>query len=104
MLRQEYYILVFFWIRRVQVRDLTGQPDYQPLTRFFVSGFLILARFLLGFWCGFYDYLFKFKRKYVEVDTILFLIQSTILLPKEVYPAPKETYNKAIINKNSNFD
>jgi len=50
VLRKEYYILVFFWIRRVQVRDLTVQPDIQSLTINFVGGFLFLARFLLGFW------------------------------------------------------
>jgi len=43
----------------LQVRDLrcsakrsevgTGQPDIQPHTRFFVSGFLVVARFLPGF-------------------------------------------------------
>ena len=33
----------------VQIGDMTGQPVNKPLMRFFVSGFLILARFLLGF-------------------------------------------------------
>ena len=34
----------------VPVRDLTGQPYNQSLTIYFVSGFLILAGFLPGFW------------------------------------------------------
>ena len=29
--------------------DLTGQPDNQSHTIYFVSGFLFVARFLLGF-------------------------------------------------------
>ena len=38
MLRQVYYILVFFWIRRVQVRDLTGQPRCRYFSRHFNFG------------------------------------------------------------------
>jgi len=49
VLRQKHYKLVYLWIRRVQVRPLTGQQEYQPLTNFIVSGFLFLARFLPGF-------------------------------------------------------
>jgi len=52
VLRQEYYILVFFWIRRVQVRNLTGQQDNQSLTINFVGDFSFLARFwgILGYY------------------------------------------------------
>ena len=73
VLRQEYYILVFFWIRRVQVRNQTVQPDYLPLTIFFVSGFFILARF----W-GIIDDLFKNKQRSVAVYTTPLLFHSKI--------------------------
>jgi hypothetical protein len=39
VLRKEYYILVFFWIRRVQVQDLTDNINAGIL-----AGIFILAR------------------------------------------------------------
>jgi hypothetical protein len=48
-------VLVFLLARQVEkfirqpAEDLTGQPDNQSLTIYFVGDFLFVARFLLGF-------------------------------------------------------
>ena len=59
--------------------DLTGQPANQPLTIFFVSGFLFLARFLLGFWGEFQRNRLKINESRWRITQLLHNIKSDII-------------------------
>ena len=66
--------------------DLTGQLNNQPLTKYIVSGFSFLARFLLGFG-GFYDNWDRIVQRSVEVNPILYYFKkpmSPVLDPKQM--------------------